>query len=183
MFARRRDPNKKQEQRTGDDHDPRRQGRPRHCRASEAHQPLTRPSKLRGNGTRVGNIAKSREPSRPRPAHPTSQRYLAFPLQRHQIHHAAPMAIAPDLRSLCPYSWLSNPGGIASGGETWQRRFHGNPDHHLRITGRIAVCPAAIIYFIRRRRGEPTDFFDYEVVNHDQHANRDDGGSHAPDHH
>lgn len=47
----------------------------------------------------------------------------------------------------------------------------------------LLYAPAAIIYFIRRRRGEPTDFFDYEVVNHDQHANRDDGGSHAPDHH
>jgi hypothetical protein len=56
----------------------------------------------------------------------------------------------------------------------------------------IAICvvlvgllyaPAAIIYFIRRRRGEPTDFFEYEVVDRCQHANRDDGGSHAPDHH
>ena len=34
----------------------------------------------------------------------------------------------------------------------------------------ILYAPAAVIYFIRRRRGEPTDFFDYEVVDRGHHV-------------
>ena len=47
----------------------------------------------------------------------------------------------------------------------------------------VLYVPAAIIYFARRRRGEPTDFFDYEVTAHGQHTTRDEGATHAPDHH
>jgi hypothetical protein len=45
----------------------------------------------------------------------------------------------------------------------------------------VLYAPAAIIYFVRRIRGEPTDFFDYEVVNRGHKMSLTDGDSNAPD--
>ena len=46
----------------------------------------------------------------------------------------------------------------------------------------LLYAPAAIIYFIRRRRGEPTDIFDYEVLHRGQQTIDTDGDPDAPDH-
>jgi len=48
----------------------------------------------------------------------------------------------------------------------------------------VLYAPAAIIYFVRRRRGEPTDFFDYQVVEPGGNTTLEQHGDyHAPDDH
>ena len=44
----------------------------------------------------------------------------------------------------------------------------------------IIELPAALVYFYRRRRGELTDYFDYETVDGEKAGN---GASRRPDHH
>jgi hypothetical protein len=43
----------------------------------------------------------------------------------------------------------------------------------------IIEVPAAVVYFCRRRRGEPTGYFDCEVIEHEKGGN---GAPHGPDH-
>ena len=50
------------------------------------------------------------------------------------------------------------------------------------LTWGVIYAPAAIIYFIRRCRGEPTDFFDYEVVDRGRHTSLTGGDSDASNH-
>jgi hypothetical protein len=46
----------------------------------------------------------------------------------------------------------------------------------------LLYAPAAVIYFFRRNRGEPTDFFDYDVLDRGRQTSNTDGDSDAPDH-
>ena len=43
----------------------------------------------------------------------------------------------------------------------------------------IIEVPAALTYFYRRRKGEPTGYFDYEVMEHEKGST---GVHHGPDH-
>ena len=46
----------------------------------------------------------------------------------------------------------------------------------------LLYAPAAVIYFIRRHRGEPTDVFDYEIVNSQKQQSSMDKDPHAANH-
>jgi len=43
-------------------------------------------------------------------------------------------------------------------------------------------APVGIIYWFRRSRGEPTELFDYEVVEPEKTQDDGKGVNHAPDH-